>query len=399
MLATFLHSLKLYCQLCLQSLKRREDIGNLTLGGRLVRILLYLAFTPILLFHWLCLFLDEIFFRGYRQQIIEKPVFILGVPRSGTTFLHRTMAEDSRRYSSVSTWEVFLAPSILQRKIVLFVAGIDRLIGSPLARIVRWLETKLFKGLEGVHDVALEAAEEDYLLLLPILSCFILFLPFPESSHIWNLARFDWQADQKSKQRIMSFYRASLQKHLYVHGKGRCYLSKNAAFASWPKALHETFPDARFIICMREPHKAIPSLLGSLEGGARFFQLDLSKGRMPDMLVGMMQKYYQHLLREFPVPAPIIHMAELKTDVSGVIASIYAGFGDEITPEYAEKLVDLKQQASQYRTQTQAIQPGVAAQVDYYHSRFPWYYEVPEAGNTSADSPTNTRQNETQTHD
>ena len=394
MLATFFYSLKLYCQLCLQSLKRRGDIGNLTLGGRVIRILLYLAFTPILLFHWLCLFLDELIFPDYRKQTITKPVFILGVPRSGTTFLHRTMAEDSQRYSSVSTWEVFLAPSILQRKILLFLAGIDRLIGSPLARIVGWLETKLFKGLEGVHDVSLEAAEEDYLLLLPILSCFILFLPFPESNHIWNLARFDWQADPRSKQRIMAFYRAALQKHLYVHGQGRCYLSKNAAFASWPEALYEMFPDARFVVCMREPHKAIPSLLGSLEGGARFFQLDLKKGDMPDLLVDMMQGYYQHLLTEFPTQAPIIHMSALKADVTGVIASIYADFGDEITPEYAEKLVDLKQQASQYKTQTQVIQPGVAAQADYYRSRFPWYYEASDASVHSTES--NTRKSSVQ---
>ncbi len=375
MLATFFYSIKLYFTLCLQSLKRRDNIGKLTFKGRLLRVLIYIAALLVLLMHWLCLFLDELLFRGYHKEPIEQPVFILGVPRSGTTFLHRTMAADDQRYSSVATWEVFLAPSILQRKIILLLCAADRKLGGPFAKLVFYLQAKLFKGLEGVHDVALDAAEEDYLLLLPVLSCFILFLPFPESTHIWNLARFDWQADQASKKRIMHFYRTCLQKHLYVHGKGRRYLSKNAAFASWPATLHEYFPDARFIVCMREPERAIPSLLGSLAGGARFFDLDLQQGKMPDRLVDMMQHYYRHLLTEFPVNAPVVPMQALKQDIAGTIASLYSGFGDEITPEYNEKLLTLRQQASEYQTKTQVIQPGIAMQSDYYHSRFPWYYD------------------------
>ena len=47
------------------------------------------VFLPILFFgqliHWVGFLLDEIFFRGYRKVAINDPVFIVGIPRSGTT--------------------------------------------------------------------------------------------------------------------------------------------------------------------------------------------------------------------------------------------------------------------------------------------------------------------------
>ncbi|MEX2468337.1 MAG: sulfotransferase [Pseudohongiellaceae bacterium] len=373
MLTAFFYAARLYFTLCLQSLRRQNNIGQLTLRGRLLRLLLFVAFLPIWLIHWIGLLLDEILFPGYRKTPIEAPVFILGVPRSGTTFLHRTLSEDSERYTSVATWEVFLAPSIIQRRFWLALATVDRWLGRPGARLLGWAEKKLFRGLEGVHDVSLEAPEEDYLLLLPLLSCFILFLPFPESRHIWQLARFDWEASEKDKRIIMKFYRACLQKHLYVCGKGRRYLSKNAAFASWPQTLHEEFPDARFVVCMREPEKAVPSLLGSLAGGARFFELDLERGEMPRQLTEMMRDYYRHLLTAFPLAAPIVHMHRLRKDIVGTVQSLYTRFGDTMDGDYSKTLLAIETQARGFQTRTRAIRPGDAGDPDFYRERFPWY--------------------------
>lgn len=383
MLAAFFYSAKLYVTLCLQSLRRRHNIGSLTLRGRLLRILLFLLALPVWLLHWFGLLLDEILFPGYRRQVITRPLFILGVPRSGTTFLHRTLSEDAERFTSVSTWEVFLAPSIVQKKFWLGLAALDRWLGGFGARGMKALEKRLFQGLEGVHDVALDAAEEDYLLLLPLFSCFILFLPFTESRHIWQLARFDWEAPEADKRRIMTFYRACLQKHMYVFGANKRYLSKNAAFASWPQTLHRYFPDAEFVICMREPEKAVPSLLGSLQSGASFFELNLEGGELPDMLVEMMGDYYSHLLGHFPIDAPIVHMRDLKRDVVHTVESLYAHFGEVAKPEFQARLLRIETEARQYRTQTSAIDPHADSKLDLYQQRFSRYYSHYNSLNTS----------------
>ncbi|MBT8146259.1 MAG: sulfotransferase, partial [Gammaproteobacteria bacterium] len=303
-----------------------------------MRLLLYLLFIPIFLLHWLGFLLDEIFFRGYRKVEITQPVFVLGVPRSGTTFLHRTLAADQQLFTTVSTWEVFLAPSITQRVFWRTLAHADKMIGRPFARLVAYLEKRLFKGLEGIHDVSLQAAEEDYLLLLPLMSCFILFLPFTESSYIWNLSRLDWDMPETDRQRIMNFYKACLQKHLYFHGKNKRFLSKNAAFASWVISLREYFPDAHFVICLREPEKAVPSLIGSLESGAQFFELNLTDGSLPDQLVEMMQDYYRHLITNHRPEWEVVQMHELQTGINQRIGTIYQRFGLTLSDEYRQQL-------------------------------------------------------------
>lgn len=383
MLAAFFYSAKLYFTLCLQSLGRRRNLGQLTWRGRLLRLAVYVLIFPIWLLHWLCLFLDEILFFSYHLQEIKRPLFILGVPRSGTTFLHRTIAADKERFTSVSTWEALLAPSILQKKLALLLIWIDGRIGNPAAKILRWLETRLFTSLQGVHDVALDAAEEDYLLLLPLFSCFILFLPFTESEHVWSLSRFDWQAAEKDKKRIMNFYRACLQKHLYVFARGensnKRYLSKNAAFASWPVTLHDYFPDAEFVICMREPDKAVPSLLGSLQSGADFFELSLQAGELPEMLVAMMADYYEHLLHRFPVAAPIVHMETLQNNIGASVEAIYRFHGDQMSDDYRQRLLELNSEARRYQTRTQAIKPDNEADHNFYTERFMQYYQQAEA--------------------
>ena len=374
MLSAFLFSAQLYFQLCAQSLGRQRNLGNLSWRGRLLRLLLYVVFLPVWLLHWICLFLDEVLFPGYRRTVIERPLFILGVPRSGTTFLHRSISEDTERFTSVRTWEVFLAPSIVQKKFWLGMGWLDARVGHPGWRLIKWLEKKLFKSLEGVHDMDLEAAEEDYLLLLPMFSCFILFLPFTESRHIWQLARFDWEANDRDRQRIMKFYRACLQKHMYVFGHNKRYLSKNAAFASWPMSLHQQFPDAEFVICMREPDKTVPSLLGSIQSGADFFELDLLQGDLAAMLTDMMADYYHHLLERFPTSAPVIHMNTLKHDIVATVESIYSHYGDQAGPAYRDRLQQLHARARHYKTRNDGLTPRGASNLSFYEKRFQPYY-------------------------
>ncbi|MEM6704121.1 MAG: sulfotransferase, partial [Acidobacteriota bacterium] len=57
----------------------------------LALLVFLLIFVPLQCVHWLGFLLDELFYRGYRRVRIERPLFILGLPRSGTTHLHRTL--------------------------------------------------------------------------------------------------------------------------------------------------------------------------------------------------------------------------------------------------------------------------------------------------------------------
>lgn len=242
------------------------------LGGRRLTLLLLLFPFYLLLqaMHWLGFLIDEVIFRAYRRVPVVNPLFISGIPRSGTTFVHRTLARDMGQFTTFRTWEAILAPSITQRRVVQALSRMDRWVGSPLHRLLDWLTRRLTGSFAHIHGVGLQAPEEDYLALLPAGGCFILVLAFPASNSLWQLGRFQ-EVPEEQRLILLNFYKSMLQKHLYLSGPGKRLLSKNAAFASWIPDLRRTFPDARYVLCLREPRAALASQLSSLRPGLRAF--------------------------------------------------------------------------------------------------------------------------------
>ena len=276
----------------------------------------------------MCLLLDDLLFPAYRRIEVEAPLFVVGIPRSGTTFLHRVLARDPR-FTTPRLWELVLAPSIVQRKAVRTLARIDGWVGRPLGRLVRRLEGRLFRALDDVHPVTLDAPEEDYFALLPAFACFLLVVPFPGHPAVWELARFD-ELPEATRRRVMAYYRSILQRHVFVHGR-RTVLSKNPSFSPMIRSLRQTFPDARFVFCVRDPLEAVPSLISSLRAGAAFFGWDPTAAEHAHRFLEMLRYYTEHALDTLPGwPADVrafVSMADLTDDVPGAVAALYERFG------------------------------------------------------------------------
>lgn len=269
-------------------------------GPALRRALVMLGFLPLFglvqIVHWIGLLLDEILFPGYRRVEIREPLFVLGVPRSGTTHLHRVLARDPQ-FTTFSTWECLFAPSVTQRRLWMGVGWLDVRLGRPLGRLLSWLERGAFSGMKSIHPMGLGDPEEDYLALIPLLACFILVLPFPRDPYLWRMGTFDRDMPAAERARLMAFYRGCLQRHLYVHGPDKRLLSKNAAFAPLAGSLRETFPDARFLVCLREPAATLPSQLSAVESGLRFFGSLAAMPGFRDRLAAQLGFYYENLER------------------------------------------------------------------------------------------------------
>ncbi|MGB0744741.1 MAG: sulfotransferase, partial [Opitutales bacterium] len=168
-------------------------------------LLLYPLFLFLQLVHWLGFLCDELIFTSYRKVKVSAPVFVLGIPRSGTTFLHRTLAADRARFTSFSTWEAVLAPSITERKLLGSLRAADRALGSPLYKLVQKLLGSASGDFNEIHEVGLSAPEEDYLGLLPAASCFIMLLAFPYASQLRQLAQLDTMPEHE-RTRLLDFY-------------------------------------------------------------------------------------------------------------------------------------------------------------------------------------------------
>lgn len=267
---------------------QRPFPGAIRYGQRLlVGMPLLFAIGLVQLVHRVALALDVVLFPEFKQMDIKAPVFVLGVPRSGTTYVHRLLAEDPS-FTTFSTLECLFAPSILERHLLRFAALLDAGLGRPIARLIAWFDRRLSDRMQALHPTSLSAPEEDYFCLMPWFSCFLLIVPFPEASWLHSIARD--QLSAKERDQLMRRYQSCLKRHLYFHRMdNKTLLSKNASFAGMADLLAQGFPDARFVICKRDPLRAIDSQFRVLASAQRFFGLDPDAGPHREASLGTIE--------------------------------------------------------------------------------------------------------------
>ena len=111
-----------------------------------------LCYPIIVIVNRIFLFLDYILVPEFEKAKFYKPIFIMGVNRSGTTFFHKLISK-SNQFSTSTTWDLII-PSLSLRKFLSF-------IGYGLTYFNIDQIEKKNKG----HQVKLDNVEEDEMLL------------------------------------------------------------------------------------------------------------------------------------------------------------------------------------------------------------------------------------------
>jgi omega-hydroxy-beta-dihydromenaquinone-9 sulfotransferase len=320
-------------------------------------VIVFLIFFPLLeIVTWACFLLDDLIFGQYRRQEIRQPVFIVGNPRSGTTFLHRLMARDSENLVSMQTWEVFFAPSIIQRKFWKALSVLDHRLGNPLSRRIRAWERWCRESLV-THEVVWQAPEEDEYLLVHAWSTLVTSLFSAIMDDAAAYTRFDRAVPRKEKQRIMTFYLRCLQRHLYAHRAHhrvvrRHYLAKSPALTPKVGTLLEWFPEAKFIYVVRNPLDTIPSYLSLMGLQWRIMADPIEPWAARDYVLDMARHWYNYPLERLAY-APqdsyaIVRYDDLIADPERTMAGIYRHLGFEISTTFARVLQDEANKARNY---------------------------------------------------
>jgi len=286
----FLNALLIYLGAWCQAWTRAGRAQAPLSFRRLAVLLAFPLFLGLQAVHGICLLLDNLLFPAYRRQPVRRPVFVLGIPRSGTTFLHRELAQDPA-CTAPQTWEVLFAPSLCQRYLIRLLGRADRALGRPVERLLQGSIARFGGEVNAVHPLGLQDAEEDYLCLLPAAGCFFMMLAFPQSLALHDLGHLK-RLPTARRERLLDFYHTLLQRHAFFHGGGARVLSKNAAFASWSSALAERYPDAVFVVCVRDPATALASQIASIASARRVF------GTFPDdeTVTELFADFYRHWL-------------------------------------------------------------------------------------------------------
>src|SRR6201992_2967042 len=206
--------------------------------------------------------LDHLFYPRHRKQVIDRPIFIIGNPRSGTTFLHRLLL-GAGDMAAFELWEM-LFPAITARK----------LLGGIVPRFDRLSPARYHPS--DVHDTSLRGIETDdvawFFRTLDGPFAWAYFLAWQDT---WgsDLSRREFAIDgitPDEEKRFFDYYDACWRRNLTLQGADRV-LAKTSMLTMRLDAVLRRYPDCKLVYVIRDPVDVIPSgmsLLASvLENG------------------------------------------------------------------------------------------------------------------------------------
>ncbi len=297
--------------------------------------------------------LDEVFYPAYRKTPIREPVFIISNPRSGTTYMHRLLCLDEKRFTYFLLYHTFL-PSVLFFRFILVLKRLDKKMNWPLRRFFEKVEDRVFEGWKDIHPMGFERSEEDEGLFVLSLMSPAIGLVFPWMKKIDAL----WIADElpaHKKARMMAYYRNTIQRFLYAWGPDKVFLSKNVISTGRMGMLLETFPDARIIYPVRHPYKTIPSITSMFAAPWKLYAPDIPENSPEYRNWGMLSiRFYQHFFRMMPhLDAERFYHVRYKDFVKNpmdTILDIYRTFGWKPDEDFVERLRNQCNRSRQYRS-------------------------------------------------
>ena len=176
---------------------------------------------------------------------IERPVFIVGLPRTGTTILHDILAQDPANRAPL-TWELmFPSPPPTTEH-----AATDPRIAACQALIPagdRYSE--LFKAM---HPTGALLSQECVVMMGEAMCTPLFHNQFRVPSYE------DWVDDEADFAHVYDFHRRQLQ-HLGWRKPGERWVLKTGAHLWGLEHLLATYPDARIVFTHRDPVKSMTS--------------------------------------------------------------------------------------------------------------------------------------------
>lgn len=289
----------------------------------------YACFTRV------TLLMDRLFFPGYRRVEVKSPIFILGHPRSGTTFLQRLLTQ-TRDFAAFEAWEMAF-PALTVRGLI-----------APLVHRLASRGKGVVIEAEIGHQVRLTEIDEDEALFYHLLDTEMITTISPIGFVDQELDGLLFHDQQPHEKRAVRFFEDLWKRQLLHTGRPRL-ISKLPPSALRTKTLLEVFPDARIIYLVRSPLEVISSFL-SLHRNAiqRLLGLDrLSEAHKRFFFERKYRvsvrwyTYMQQLIEKHEIPEDQlleITYDEQIRDLRGTIRKIVDFTGIEISPKLQARI-------------------------------------------------------------
>jgi hypothetical protein len=179
------------------------------------------------------------------QETIEKPMFIIGFPRTGTTILHDILAQDPANRAPM-TWEVMFPSPPPETATFETDPRIDQC--QALMPQMDELQTK-FKAM---HPLGARLTQECVMMMGDAMST-------PLFHNQFRVPKYqDWVDATLDRSPVYDFHKQQLQ-HLQSRHKLDRWVLKTGAHLWGLEHLLTTYPDARIVFTHRDPVKSLTS--------------------------------------------------------------------------------------------------------------------------------------------
>jgi len=256
-------------------------------------------------------FEDRWFLPHLKRARIQPPLFVLGLPRSGTTHLHNLLSRDSR----------FAYPNCFQ---VLFPHTF--LLTEPiLSRIVDWLIGRE-RPMDHVRFGACEPQEEEWAMSSLIGRSSLMVNSFPRrSEHYQRYLTLHALSDREREEweaALLHLIRKLSAKY------GKPMVLKSPGHTGRVRTLLKMFPEARFILIRRNPYQIFQSawhMQRVTQGDATFQRFP--PGDSIDFVLQSHRQLFEAYFTDRPlIPKGRLHelrFEELVRDPVGEIRRVY----------------------------------------------------------------------------
>jgi hypothetical protein len=265
------------------------------------------------------------------EEEVRKPLFVIGLPRTGTTLLLNLLAADPAARPLLG-WEAF--QPVPPKRAPVFSRHDPRL--RQFRRAVKMFDY-FSPDLQVVHPIGVDAPEECLPLLMRTLTSWaFLFYADLRSYEEWL-----WERSRAELEEAYRFYRSQLQ-FLQRQRRGGHWVLKSPAHQYSIHALARVFPDACIVQTHRHLRHVVPSSC-SLLAVARSIMSDEVNARelgrrsleSAEMLLGRMETTRAQVPAERRLD---LRYDDLVADPIATVHRIYAYFGYERSEEHDERM-------------------------------------------------------------
>jgi hypothetical protein len=304
---------------------------------------------------------------------IQRPIFITGMPRSGSTFLHELLTEDPENRAP-RVWEVMFplpAPAGGQR-------ARDSRVRKAAACL--WWFRRLAPGADAVFPMRANTPHE----CVAIHSYTLMSEEFVSTCRIPSYERFLHAADLRP---VYDWQRRFLA-HLQSRGPARRWVLKSPDHVCGLDALFQAFPDAVVIHTHRSPLEVLRSSCQLTEVLQKLYSRPGNRQEVQARETRTLAKRMESVIRfrdthpELADRFVDVTYSELVEDPLGVVRRIYGGIGLPLSEAALGRMRQLVAARSRYQGRRSATtlgdlgEPvrGEARRFEQYCSRFglPW---------------------------